>query len=626
MIEENRVFGIQKKQKYGMPSNICYHLRAEWQADKMILLNQCGMVLPTVAGSFLGTLLPSEGVRGLEEGWQMWRLVLWLAMLAGLLWICHVAGQVMSYAAGLRGNISYFYYTKKVFRKMMYLDYDVMEQEQSVCGNVWKALRSGDDFQAAATELPTVAVGILGMVFYGAFIVRKNIFLLVLIAVTALLKNRLFKLARRKHKEEHANLSRYAKETAYISRQSKESRAGKDIRIYGMAKLFSGKYTGALKGMDKIFAKIHNWYLFTGVVGLLISFLLNAVSYLYLTYLVSLGELSAAAFVLYVGLVSGFTGYFNQLNRSLMNLNPFCASVSYIREFLELQNKWNGQEKIEDGQLAGLKKSGVKLEFRDVSYTYPGKEHPTLSHINLVIHPGEKLALLGLNGAGKTTMVKLMCGFYEPTQGEVLLNDIPVRNYDREEYYNLVAVMFQDATLLPFSLDENLTGEKSGKAEKERLNRALELSGFAEKYHTLPKRGNTRLVKEVNREAADFSGGERQKLLFARALYKEAPLIILDEPTAALDPIAENALYQNFGEAVKGRTSVYISHRLSSTRFCDRIVLLEQGRIVEEGTHASLMEGDTRYARLYEMQSQYYREEELKEKRRADMGDFAEQP
>lgn len=626
MIEENRVFGVQKNQKYGMFSNACYHLRAEWEADRGLVFCQLGMVLPTVAGTFLGTLVPSEAVRGLEEGWPVGRLVLWLAALAGILWICHVAGQAMNYAVELKGNVSFFYYKKKVARKIMYMDYDVMEQEQSSSGNVWKALRSGDDFQEAAKEFPAVVIGLSGMVFYGIFIVSKSWVLLILLSAVTLLKSWLSKLARRKHREEHGALSRYAKETAYISRQSRESRAGKDIRMYNMADLFLGKYENALNGMDRIFRKIHNWYLGTGIANILATFVLNASSYLYLTYLVARGELNASNFVLYIGLVAGFSDYFGMVNRSLMNLNPFCVSVSYIREFLEIRDRWPWRDKMGQGQLSRLKARGVKVEFRDVSYTYPGKESPTLSHINLTIHPGEKLALLGLNGAGKTTMVKLICGFYEPTEGMVLLNDIPVRKYNREEYYSLMAVLFQDATLLPFSLDENLTGARSCETDREWMESVLKLSGFWEKYHNLPKQGDTRLVKEVNQDAQDFSGGERQKMLFARALYKDAPLLILDEPTAALDPIAENELYQNFGEAAKGRTCVYISHRLSSTRFCDRVILLEQGSIVEEGTHESLMEGDTRYARLYELQSQYYRDEKARERRAAALGDLGTQP
>lgn len=254
------------------------------------------------------------------------------------------------------------------------------------------------------------------------------------------------------------------------------------------------------------------------------------------------------------------------------------------------------------------------VELENLSFTYPGQEEPVLSHINLVIRPGERLALIGLNGAGKTTLVKLLCGFYQPTTGKILINGIPTAEFSREEYYSLVSVLFQDSCMLPVTLDENLTGHSPEDTDQERLTWALRISGFYEKYESLPQKGRTLLVREANEEALDFSGGERQKLLFARAVYKEAPLLILDEPTAALDPIAENELYMKYGEAVKGRTCVYISHRLSSTRFCDRICLLSGGKILEEGTHDELMKKGGSYAELYEVQSRYYKEQDVRKK------------
>jgi len=623
MIENNFVFGTRKNKRYGFFNTICYHLREEWEEERRLLFFQCGMILPAVLGTFLGLLLPSEAVRGLEEGWPLERLAGWIVLLALSIWICHVLSQGLEQGIKQMADMVRCRYERKCFCKMMDMDYDVMEQEQALSGNTWRVLRNGDDFEHAAVSLPEIVIDMLGMAAYGVLIIQKNIVLLVLISLSVLARTWLLKLARRKHKENHAALSGFAKECAYITRQSKESTAGKDIRIYGMADLFLQRYDAVLKGMDRIFHKIHLWYFLSGSVRALVSLGADLFSYLYLTYLVTRGELSLSAFVLYIGLAAGFSTYFNRLNQALMMLNPFCASVSYIREFLEIPDRWQAQKKMGAERLAQFTEGGVKLEFADVSFTYPGSEKPVLSHINLTVRPGEKLALLGLNGAGKTTLVKLVCGFYEPTEGEILFNGVPVRQFDREEYYGMISVLFQDSTLLPVSLDNNITGEEDGEIDRKRLDRAVSLSGFTGKYQGLPGQGAVRLVKEVNERAADFSGGERQKLIFARALYKKASLLILDEPTAALDPIAENELYQNFSQAAGGRTSIYISHRLSSTRFCDRIVLLEQGRIVEEGTHDSLMKRESRYAALYEIQSRYYREEIKRRKREEDMGDIS---
>ena len=201
------------------------------------------------------------------------------------------------------------------------------------------------------------------------------------------------------------------------------------------------------------------------------------------------------------------------------------------------------------------------------------------------------------------------------------MNDIPAEDYSREEYYSLVSVLFQDSTMLALTLDENITGQNKEDIDRNKLEKALDLSNFRDIYEKLPQKGDTLLVREINKESTDFSGGEKQKMLFARTLYQNTPLVILDEPTAALDPIAENELYLNYGKSMENKTSVYISHRLSSTRFCDRILLLEHGEIIEEGTHDSLLAGKTRYAELFQVQSQYYKEEDERKRKSELMGD-----
>ncbi len=623
MIQYNVVFGEKKKRKYRMFSNIAYCVGWTRRVDRKQFLFLFLPVIPWVAAGLLGTYLPAEVVRGLEEDWSAGKLGVRLLAMILPLWLCNGAmNGMLEYMDSMGWRIP-FTMRKKCMEKILRMDYHLLEepQLQHLIGNAWSALKNLWNIMNFLVAIPVCLSGLLGAVCYGVLIGRKNLLLMVLAAGNVCVSLAMLQLARKKHGKYRDKLSRYAKTTAYINRVSMEAPAGKDIRIYRMLDWLMGKYDKALAEMDDIFRVIHNWYFLGNFTTELCGFAVDAFAYIYLILLLVGKKISVSDFVLYLGAIRGLQKYLGLCIRQCMHLPPASVSVSYVREFLELEESEGWERKIPEDELAKTRSHAVKLELRDVSFTYPGQAEPTLSHINLTIRPGEKLALLGLNGAGKTTLVKLVCGFYRPTQGEILLNGIPIRDYGREEYYSLVSVLFQDATLLPLTLEENLTGEPPELIDRKKLDRALELSGFAEKYQSLPQQGKTLLGREANPQATDFSGGEKQKLLFARALYKDAPLMILDEPTAALDPLAENELYRKYGEAMANRTSIYISHRLSSTRFCDRIVLLEHGRIIEEGTHESLMGKDTRYAYLFAVQGQYYKEQEENRRRSELMGD-----
>lgn len=213
----------------------------------------------------------------------------------------------------------------------------------------------------------------------------------------------------------------------------------------------------------------------------------------------------------------------------------------------------------------------------------------------------------GLNGAGKTTLVKLICGFYDPTEGSVLLNGKDIRRYNRYEYYQLFSAVFQQLSVLEVTLAENVA-QSIDQIDMERVKECIEKAGLTQRVESLPKGYDTHIGRKVFEDGVEFSGGEMQRLMLARALYKNGSVIVLDEPTAALDPIAENDIYLKYNEMTAGRTSVYISHRLASTRFCDRIIFLAEGQIAEEGTHESLMALNGQYAELFRVQSKYYRE------------------
>ena len=245
------------------------------------------------------------------------------------------------------------------------------------------------------------------------------------------------------------------------------------------------------------------------------------------------------------------------------------------------------------------------IEFDDVSFRYPGTKELVLDHVSLKIEPSEKIAVVGKNGSGKTTLVKLLCRLYEPEEGEILWNGKNIREYDLREWQKIFAIVFQDYSLLSLTLGQNVAA--SEQYEAERAKEVLQLAGFGERLNKLKKGLETVVYPEYEQDGVSFSGGEEQKIAIARAIYKGSQICILDEPTAALDPVSESRVYESFDEIVKGKTAVYISHRLSSCKFSDRIFVLDNGKIVESGTHEALLSKNGLYAQLWQAQAQYYK-------------------
>ena len=275
-----------------------------------------------------------------------------------------------------------------------------------------------------------------------------------------------------------------------------------------------------------------------------------------------------------------------------------------MRDFFERKDELNRK----DNQYKIDKNKALSIEFRDVSFKYGDEEDYVLKDFNLKIEPGERIALVGINGAGKTTIISLLMRLLKPTKGEILVDGVNQENYNIYDYYGIFSTVFQDIYLMPDTIINNITlGEENPNLE--RVEQVLRDVGLLDFVNSLPEKENTYLVRTSRENAIDLSGGQNQRLLLAKALYKNAPINILDEPTAALDPIAESEIYEGYNEMTKNKTAIFISHRLASTKFCNRILFLENGEIVEEGTHEDLMDKDGRYREMFEIQSHYYKEE-----------------
>ncbi|MCD8397964.1 MAG: ABC transporter ATP-binding protein/permease [Lachnospiraceae bacterium] len=421
--------------------------------------------------------------------------------------------------------------------------------------------------------------------------------------------------------------SAYYAKKRYIRDKSQSVILAKDIRIFGLQ-----------DWLNDLLDEVHNAYLdwrlgvekkrlVASMTEAAMTVARNGIAYLYLIHLALREGISVSSFVLYFGAVTMFSSWVMGILNDMARMHKDSLDISSVREFLEYPEPFCFDEgepvpqrrpnakRISNAARPALGQSegafpcadAWELKLEHVFYRYPGAEKDTLHDISLVIHPGEKLAIVGLNGAGKTTLVRLLCGLFDPTEGRVLLNGTDIRTFNRSDYYAQISAVFQEYSLLDVTVAENVAMTTEN-IDLDRVWDSLEKAGLKKTIQELPQGLDTHTGRDVFLDGVLFSGGQTQRLMLARALYKDAPLLMLDEPTAALDPIAENDIYQKYNDMTREKTSVFISHRLASTRFCDRILFLADGRIAEEGTHESLLALGGEYAKLFEVQSRYYQE------------------
>lgn len=374
----------------------------------------------------------------------------------------------------------------------------------------------------------------------------------------------------------------------------------KDVRIYRQDTL-------AIKKMEELeewgnAEKKNSFHMsfFPAAAGFIVG-LGNCACYLFVAIKAFLGAYGVGSVIQYVSVLTRLGDGIRDLMFMVSDNELYCTHLKKMYDYLDIPNHmYQGSltvEKREDNE--------YYIEFRNVSFKYPRTENYVLRNVNLKFKVGEKLAVVGMNGSGKTTFIKLLCRLYDPTEGEILLNNVDIRKYDYKEYMSIFSVVFQDFKLFSFGLGQNVAA--SFDYDEELAKKCLEKAGFYNRLQRMKKGLETSIYKDLDEEGVEISGGEAQKIALARALYKNAPLIILDEPTAALDPIAEYEVYSKFNEIIQNKTAIYISHRLSSCRFCDVIAVFDDGQIVQRGAHNKLLQ-DThgKYYELWKAQAQYY--------------------
>ena len=597
----------KEKPMFTIRQNVAYVVKKAWASDRWALFAILAQIILTVALATAAIFLPATVVEQITANVPLRNLVITVLAFTTGMALMHAANGYLDSLSSVQRICLRLNKVNDVFAKIVSTDYANLEEKkftdskQKANENLMGNDTSTEQIYVCFTQL---GINLLGFAVYVILLATINPLVMVVTAATAV-----FGVVARQwaNKWEHANDNLRAtpkKRSWYAMNVGTDSTLAKDVRLFGMVNWINDVFESNLKLADSYFKRVRLRHLLADIVEAVAAFAREGIAYAYLIWLVLDGRLPVEGFILMFGAVSGFSTWVTGILNNYAALSMHSLNICRVREFFEYPSKF----KREDGEaIAPEKGREYALELKDVSFRYEGAENYALENVNLHIKPGEKLAVVGLNGAGKTTLVKLLCGFYDPTEGEVLLNGQDIRRYNREDYYKLFTAVFQEFNIMPVSIANNLTMEPEI-GDMSRLNHCLEMAELSGKIAELPEGVNSLMVKGVNLNAVEFSGGETQRLMLARALYKDAPLLILDEPTAALDPIAESQLYERYNELSHGRTSVYISHRLASTRFCDRIILVADKGIAEEGTHESLMEQGGIYAELFDIQSKYYQE------------------
>ena len=602
----------QSRPRYNMWQNTWYMIRQAWTVPKPVLFLCIATVMISVGLNLTELFVVPTILKKVEETVSLSELVQLILLFSGILLLlsglnAYVNQNTLCGRVAVRMSL-----IQLVSKKVMTTSYPnindpvFLQKEEKALNNLGGNHQATEAIWKTLTDLATncscfvIYLCLLSTLHWGLFLV-----VIVTAAAGYLATNRANKLAYLQRDEEEA----YDKKLSHLRAVGESVDYAKDIRIFGMRFWLDNLYQDTMQLYKAFLYRKERKFILAALINVLLTFLQNGAAYFYLIYITLKSDLPASTFLLYFSAISSFSAWVTGILNTASTLHAQSLDISMVREFCEYPEPFlfdEGKSLSRDPQ------DRYQLELRNVSFRYPGSEKDIIHNMNLVIHPGEKLAIVGLNGAGKTTLVKLLCGYLDPTEGTVLLNGKDIRQYDRTDCYSLFSAVFQQFSILDISIADNVS-QTINTPDMPRLKNCIEKAGLTEKVEQLSQKYHTPLGRSVHENGVELSGGETQRLMLARALYKNAPIIILDEPTAALDPIAENDIYLKYNEMTEGKTALFISHRLASTRFCDRILLLENGMILEEGTHDSLLQENGKYAELFRIQSKYYREGEITE-------------
>lgn len=603
---------MEKQKTYGFLNNFIYALNIERKSNLRLLAITLIKPIGDIVGTLLNSYAPKYVLSFIEDDLPFNTIIMYTVIICLIMMILDVISTTCYNSFEFEYRKTEGYVEKKRMDKLFHTDFKNMESPDFLdyAQRAKTALNRGKGFHGVLYQSRNfIAQGTL-MILSAALIGIQNLLMMIIFIVISfgIVKISSFFTKRDKIKFSDAMAPTWRKMN-YLESTTKNFDFVKDIRLFNMSNAFFNQLSGVNETYKELNRKHHNrmvlWEVSLGSVLIVQKILM----YTWLVYNVVTGAYQISDFVLYVGLVSTFHASVGYVNWIYSDMITNSLMINDYRNFVDWkEDRETADEK--DGHITEINLDKFEFRFENVSFKYPGHDNYVLKNVNLTIKNGAKLAVVGVNGAGKTTFIKLMMKLYEPSEGRILLNDVDIKEYNREEYFKLFSPVFQNVECFAMPIYQNISFAEEDKTDMNKINEVLEQSGLSEKINSYEKGIHTNLLKIFDKEGIDLSGGEKQRLAMARALYKDGKVVILDEPTAALDALAEDRMYREFENMIYGKTAVFISHRLGSTRFCDKIAMFEDGTIVEEGTHEELMAKNGKYAYMFGIQSQYYDEKQ----------------
>ena len=580
-------------------SNAGFVLRYLYKTNKRLFFVKGTLSAVQIAASFIPIIFVRLILNSLTDNKGVKSVLVYIFAMASAVLATDILGSILSYHNDKEITRTRYLANLRLGEAIMRFPYSEIEKPKV---KNFVSLAGGDSLISIFNLVTSMLSSIVTVIGLIAIVVTIQPLILLLIAAVITSKMLIDKRRRKISTRWRNEWAQYGRESAYLYEVMRDIPLAKEVRVNNISKwLYNkiGEHTDKktvplLKKNNKDYSKLELATFLAGQIQ-------DAVVYLILAFKVVFDGMSIGNFSMYMTSINNFAGSVGGIFKSISDLMQQSLFAKEFRYCIEKSAETNDGGASE----ARSKEKSVKIEFRNVSFMYPDTDRMILKNVSFALDAGETLSIVGENGAGKTTLVKLICRFYEPTEGEILVNGIPIQDYSEDEYYDIIGAVFQDFKLFSFSVAENV--DLRVDHDDKRILDAIKRSGLEEKIKGLTCGTETYISKEFDEAGIEFSGGEGQKLAIARAVYKDSPLIILDEPTSALDPIAEYEIYRRFDNLIGGKSAIYISHRMSSTRFTDKIIVIDDGYLVETGNHDELMQIENGvYKRMFDMQAKYY--------------------